>query len=389
MKHVAYIIPTLDRIGGAEQQVTLLATGLARRGWRVSVIALGGAGGDAAQKLESAGIAFRSLGMRKGLVDPRGWIRFHRWIKQNCPDIVHAHLPHASLLARWSRLAAPVRVLIDTIHSPAKGGVFRRVGYSASVALPDVVTAVSRAAADPWVDSGMVNENRLAIIPNGVDIDRWKRDDRIRQAMRAQLRLTNEFLWLSVGRLDPVKDHSTLLRAFTLLPSEARLVIVGDGRLKNQLCSLVRELGLSGRVHLPGFQTEVLPWMCAADSFVLCSRWEGLPMALLEAGACRLPVVITDIPGAQEVLPDSQCHRAIPSGDASALAAAMEEVMRQPDSERHGLGREIEQSVCERFSFAAVLNRWENLYDLRLENNPRPSRFGTSAPSLGRTLQLQ
>ena len=79
---------------------------------------------------------------------------------RNCPDIVHAHLPHASLLARWSRLAAPVRVVIDTIHSPATGGVLRWLGYPHSTALPDVVTAVSRAAADPWLSSGMVNEGR-------------------------------------------------------------------------------------------------------------------------------------------------------------------------------------------------------------------------------------
>lgn len=389
MKHVSYVIPTLDRIGGAEQQVLLLATGMARRGWKVSIIALAGSGSDVAQRLETAGIAFRSLEMRKGLADPRGWIRLHLWIKQNCPDIVHAHLPHASLLARWSRLAAPVRVVIDTIHSPAPGGVLRWLGYTASTALPDVVTAVSRAAADPWLHSGMVNEGRLAIIPNGVDLYRWKRDDEVRKAMRAQLRLTNEFLWLSVGRLDPVKDHASLLQAFAHLSPKARLVIAGDGRLKEQLSSLVQDLGLSDRVQLPGFQTDVLPWMRAADGFVLCSRWEGLPISLLEAGACRLPAVITDIAGAREVLPVSQRDQAVPCGDAGALAAAMEAMMCLPGLERDDLGREQHKSVRDRFSLEAVLDEWENLYQCRLENNPQPSRFGKSASSLGSTLQLQ
>ena len=123
MKHVAYVIPTLDRIGGAEQQVIRLANGLAGRGWKVSVITLAGTGGEIRQRLNSAGIGFRSLEMRKGLMDPCGWIRLHSWIRQNRPDIVHAHLPHASLMARWSRLAAPMRILVDTIHSPATGGV--------------------------------------------------------------------------------------------------------------------------------------------------------------------------------------------------------------------------------------------------------------------------
>jgi glycosyltransferase involved in cell wall biosynthesis len=369
VRHVAYIIPTLDRIGGAEQQVILLATGMAKRGWRVSILVLSGDGGVIPPKLESAGIAFHSLQMRKGLADPRGWVRLHRWIRQNQPEIVHAHLPHASLLARWSRLAAPLRVLIDTIHSPATGGSLRKFGYSISAALPDIVTAVSRAAAGPWMSSGMVENARLAIIPNGIEIDSWKRDDDIRNAMRDRLRLRDEFLWLSVGRLDPVKDHSTLLRALALLSPNTRLVILGDGQLKNQLHALVQDLGLTDRVHLPGFQAEVLPWMCAADGFVLSSRWEGLPLTLLEAGACGLPAVVTDIPGAREVLGDFLCNQASPPGDERGLAAAIQAVMSLTEKDRHDLGLRIHYSVCERFGLNAVLNQLENLYNLQLERN--------------------
>ena len=86
MSHVALIIPGLDRIGGAERQVILLAKGLCRRGWRVSVVALSGSGGDAAAELVGAGAGFLSLEMRKGLADPRGWIRLHRWLRQQKPD---------------------------------------------------------------------------------------------------------------------------------------------------------------------------------------------------------------------------------------------------------------------------------------------------------------
>jgi len=80
LNHVALLIPGLDRIGGAERQLMLLAKGLRGRGWRVSVVALSGTGGDAAAELAGAGIAFLSLEMRKGLADPRGWLRFHRWL---------------------------------------------------------------------------------------------------------------------------------------------------------------------------------------------------------------------------------------------------------------------------------------------------------------------
>ncbi len=104
MSHAAIAIPGLNRIGGAERQAMLLAKGLRRRGWRVSVIALSGDGGEAAAELRACGVAFTSLEMRKGLADPRGWIRFHRWLRREQPDVLHAHLPHAAWLCRWSRL---------------------------------------------------------------------------------------------------------------------------------------------------------------------------------------------------------------------------------------------------------------------------------------------
>src|SRR5208282_6535365 len=122
----------VDRIGGAERQAMLLAKGLRRRGWRVSVVALSGSGGAAANELRRAGVQFVSLEMRKGLADPRGWLRFHRWLWRERPEVVHAHLPHAAWLVRWSRLDAPVPVVIDTVHNWYTGTLGRRVGCRCS-----------------------------------------------------------------------------------------------------------------------------------------------------------------------------------------------------------------------------------------------------------------
>ncbi|HEV2215420.1 MAG TPA: glycosyltransferase [Terracidiphilus sp.] len=389
MNRIAYLIPTIDRIGGAEQQVLQLATGMATRGWRVSVIALSGNGGDVAKTLPSAGVTFHSLGMRKGLLDPRGWLRLHAWISQNRPDVLHGHLPHASLLARWSRVASPVPAVVDTIHSPATGGLVRHIGYRVSTGLVDVVTAVSRAAAESWLEAGLVAPEKLAIVPNGVDTNRWKRDEVLRTAKRRELGFSNEFLWLAVGRLDAVKNHATLLRAFARIPHHSRLVIAGEGPLHGSLRSLALELQLGERVTFPGFQKDIYKWMQAADGFVLCSSWEGLPMSLLEAAACELPAVITDIPGSREVLPGSRGVAAVPVRDPDALAAAMSAMMRLPLVERHEIGRSLRRSVCTRFGLNAVLTQWEDLYRALLEKNPQPSRFAIPASALGKTLQLQ
>lgn len=375
MKHLALLIPTLDRIGGAEQQVLLLAQGLRARGWRVSVVALSGTGGDAAAKLRAAGGGFLSLEMRKGLADPRGWLRFNRWLLCEKPDVLHAHLPHAAWMARWSRLCAPVRVLIDTIHSTATGTWGRRVGYKASNSLPDRVTAVSRAVAEAWQAAGMVSSEKLTVVPNGVDVAAWKPDAAVRASLRAELKLENEFLWLAAGRLEPVKDYPTLLRAMAQIPENATLVIAGQGPLHTSLLQLTHKLAIEKRVRFLGFEPNVLRWMQAADGFILSSLREGLPMGLLEAAAGALPAVATGIPGTREAILDGQTGLLVEPGNSESLRAAMNTMMNLTQQERAAMGERARLHIADHFSLEAVLDQWEALYAELLQQNHQPKRW--------------
>jgi glycosyltransferase involved in cell wall biosynthesis len=369
--HVAMLIPTLDRIGGAERQVLLLAIGLRRRGWRVSVLTLSGKGGDAAAKLSEAGVPFLSLGMRKGLADPRGWARYIGWLRRQKPDIVHAHLPHASWLARWSRIFAPSPVVIDTLHSWSTGGLGRHLGYRLSRSLPDKVTAVSHSVAESHLSGRLVRKETLTVISNGVDVEKWRPDETARAEQRRELGLKDEFLWLACGRLDMVKDYPTLLKAMVAVPSPARLVIAGGGPLLNNLARVVSYLGLQERVKFLGFEPRIKRWLQAADGFVLSSRWEGLPMALLEAAACALPAVVTDVPGSREVVVDGETGTLVPPADASALAWAMSAMMRMPPEERRQMGVRAQQRAVEQFSLASSFARWEELYGALLSSKSR------------------
>jgi glycosyltransferase involved in cell wall biosynthesis len=372
LNHVALLIPGLDRIGGAERQLMLLAKGLRGRGWRVSVVALSGTGGDAAAELAGAGIAFLSLEMRKGLADPRGWLRFHRWLKQEKPGVVHAHLPHAAWMARWSRLATPVRVVVDTLHSSSTGTGVRRMGYRLSDWLSNEVTAVSHAVAAAHLAAEMAA--KITVIPNGVDMDAWRPDAAARAAVRGELAIENEFLWFAAGRLEPVKDYPTLLAAMAQLPSTARLVIAGTGPLEEQLRGLASQLCLQSRVRFLGFEQDVRRWMQAADGFVLSSRWEGLPMALLEAAACALPAVATDVPGTREVIVHGGTGWLAAQGDPRALAEAMTRLMHTSLDGRRTIGEQARQRAFDSFSLELALTRWEALYSDLLQRNRRPSR---------------
>jgi len=376
--HIAYLIPTIDRIGGAERQLLLLATGMAERGWHVTVITLHGNGGSAADQLSASNVSFLSLDMNSGLRDPNGWNTLRRWLTSAQPEIVHAHLAQATLLARGIRMLAPIRVLIDTIHSPATGSSFRQSAYLLTSRIPDCVTAVSDAAARPWLDARIVDKATTAVIPNGIDTQRLGSQRFARPLSPMTPQLQDCFRWLAVGRLDPVKDYATMLRAFAMLPPSNRLSICGSGPLEADLRSLAARLNIQDRIAFLGFQSDVCRLMKNHDAFVLSSRWEGLPLALLEASACGLPAVFTQIDGCREVLPDSALPTA-PVGDAEALASAMKALISLPESARAELGEKARKQVVGRFDLHSVLDRYETLYCDLLAKNPNPRRFRRNA----------
>lgn len=362
MNHVALVIPTIDRIGGAERQVLLLAHGLARRGWHITVVALSGTGGDAAAALAVGGIDYLSLGMRKGLTDPRGWWRYHRWLARARPDVVHAHLPHAAWLVRWSRLFAPGPIVLDTIHTSSTGTAGRKFGYRLSDRCSDLVTAVSTAAAEAYAAKGIVARAHLRVVANGLDTDAWGPDARVRAATRGETGIADEFVWLAAGRIDRVKDYATMLLALKQIAAPVKLLIAGTGPLQTSIRQFVGDLGIEQRVCFLGFQADVRRWMQAADGFVQSSLWEGLPMAILEASACGLPVAATDVPGTREAVVDGRTGLLAARQNADALAEAMQLVMQMPEPQRSAMGAAGRQHVVEHYSLTGALHHWEAIY---------------------------
>jgi glycosyltransferase involved in cell wall biosynthesis len=140
-------------------------------------------------------------------------------------------------------------------------------------------------------------------------------------------------LILGAGRLTEQKDFPTLVRAFAALRSRrpARLVILGEGRLRGRLTAQAEELGVAADMALPGFTPNPYAWMARASLFVLSSAWEGSPNVLTEALALGLPCVATDCPsGPRELLADGRYGPLVPVGDAAALAEAMIRTLEAP-----------------------------------------------------------
>jgi glycosyltransferase involved in cell wall biosynthesis len=267
-------------------------------------------------------------------------------------------------------------MLVDTLHTSSIGTRGRQLGYRWSGWLTDKVTAVSQAAAEAYFYVRMATADKLAVLPNGVDADAWRPDAAVRKALRNELNLEDKFLWYTAGRLDAVKDYPTLLWAMVEVPESARLVIAGSGPLEGELLRLSTLLGLERRVRFIGFDPDVLRWMQTADGFVLSSRWEGLPMSLLEAAACALPAVATDVSGTREVIVDRETGWLAPAGDAAGLGKAMTRMMQTPSEERSFMGQRARQNVIDHFNLKAVLDQWEAQYEELLKRNSRPLRWG-------------
>ncbi|HEY6249809.1 MAG TPA: glycosyltransferase, partial [Candidatus Angelobacter sp.] len=138
--------------------------------------------------------------------------------------------------------------------------------------------------------------------------------------------------------------------------------IIGDGPLRSKLEEQSEALKLAGRVHFAGELADPFPALCAADVFVLSSRFEGFPMALAEAMACGLPVVSFDCPeGPREVIRNGTDGLLVPVGDVAALAVALDRLMSDPQ-ERARLATRAPE-VVQRFSRERVLSLWQQLFE--------------------------
>jgi len=165
---------------------------------------------------------------------------------------------------------------------------------------------------------------------------------------------------LGVGRLTEQKDFATLIRAFALLrrKRDARLLLLGEGRLRAELEQEARILGVSEHVHLPGFVDNPFSYMARAAVTALSSGYEGLPGVLIQAMACGCPVVSTDCPGgSREILGSGRYGRLVAVGDPEALAAALEATLEAPPA-RAGLRRRAAE-----FSFDRSVDRYLSLID--------------------------
>ena len=196
--------------------------------------------------------------------------------------------------------------------------------------LADEIIAVSDGAADDLSISTRIPRDQIQVVYNPI----------ITPEMDLKSRENLDHPWfkpgeppviLAVGRLTSQKDYPLLIRAFARVRQAipVRLLILGEGPERNELTSLINQLGLEDDISMPGFVHNPYAFMAHASVFVLSSRWEGLPTVLAEALYCGAPLVSTDCPsGPREILQNGRFGKLVPVGDVDCLADAIQDTLK-------------------------------------------------------------
>ena len=364
---IVYVLTSLG-MGGAERQVLSLAQRMADNGHVVALLVLRP---PLDEEWPTNLEVFRLNMYRTPLSVLAGLERGRRFLRRFRPDVVHSHGFHGNFIARMLRFTGSAPRTISTIHNFYEGGWRRMLAYRLTDPLSLRTTAVSQAAADRFVRLKAVPRRKCGVLFNGIDVAEFFPSTERREAMRAQLKVDNQFVWLSVGRIVPAKDYPKLLAAFAhvrAVEAGVQLWIAGeaDAAEAAHMQALTADQAWGGSVRWLGLRRDLPALLDASDAFVLGSAWEGMPLAAGEAMAMEKPVVATDAGGTGELL--GEAGVVVPPRNASALAAAMLAMMRMTAAERLALGRLARERICARFSMESKASEWEALYKSVLKN---------------------
>lgn len=340
-KRIVFHLPSLAG-GGAERVFVLVANEMAARGHAVTLFVWNARGPNAdllnpdvslvSLELPMRGEGFGSVGTLRGLVKSAFFLRREK------PDVVFSGPNFANLMMALALMVGvSSAAFFPSYHAPNS---LRDGRLGESFVAPLTWLAIRRATKAIAVSKGVgcdlvacgFRDEQIVVIHNPLPPIHSHRSDP--HVWRAALAAMGEGpVIITLGRLVPVKDHRTLLDAFSRLDPAGgyRLVVFGEGPLKEDLQAQATALGISDRTLFPGYINDPTTCYACAHLFVLSSLKEGFGNVLIEAMAAGVPVISTDAPyGPREILADGRFGALVPVGDAAAIAKAIAETLARP-----------------------------------------------------------
>jgi glycosyltransferase involved in cell wall biosynthesis len=342
--------------------ILLLAEELRRRGWNVVPVGPARGTGWLAAQFRQAGFEPATFTLRFPL-DPFCALGMIAMLRRRGVRFLHSH---EFTMAFYGSIAARALGLphVVTMHGGTNWAQRsrRRAALRWAFSGRTTLVGVSRAGAKALEDGLKLPRGRVLVVPNGVPPSRLRGTD-----VRRELGLDADTLLLvSVGNLYPVKGHDILLRALARLdPAKAgnwSIAIAGRGGEEPRLRAQVAELGLSSRVRFLGFRTDVGDILAAANLFVLPSRSESHPLAVLEAMFAGLPIIAAAVGGVPDTIRHDVEGLLVPPVDPEALAVAIQDLLSDP-CRRSRLGKAAAERARADFTVEAMADAYERLYE--------------------------
>jgi glycosyltransferase involved in cell wall biosynthesis len=355
---IAFCITDLDP-GGAERALVHLVTRLDRSRFEPQVYCLSSPG-QLVETLQAADIPVTCLGARRwwqlGL-----FRKLTRELRRFQPDLLQTFLFHANLAGRWAGRRAGVPHIVSGIRvAERRRNVYLRLERWTE-SLVEKHVCVSQAVADYSRIHGGLNPQKLCVIPNGVDFQKF--------ATAAPANLAHwgispeDNAWITVGRLDPQKGPWDLLSAVEKLRSQhprLKLLWAGEGPLRGEMQQWIGQHQLADTIRLIGWQADIPGLLKAAKGFVLCSHWEGMPNVILEAMSAGLPVISTNVEGVSEIITNDQTGWLVDT--PANFATRWDSVLRDPHSASE-VAIAGQQHVRDHFTWDTMAERYMALYE--------------------------
>lgn len=326
--HIAFFLPSFAG-GGAERALLQVANAFAQRGLRVDLL-VGDATGPYASEVSDA-VTVLKLGKKRVMACMGG---IARYLQRARPAAIVSTMMHANIVVTVARLVSrqPVRVVLRESNvadvwnrKPIAEGksLLLRI---ASVIYPfaDSIVCVSSGVRDSIVSALRLDASQVSVIMNPVVSD--KLFSLASELVPEQIELPRRPYVVAVGRLTHVKAFDILIQAFAEYRKvhDHDLLVLGEGPQRSELEALARQCAVEHSVHMPGFVINPFPLIKQAELFVMSSRYEGLPNALIQAVALECPAVVTDMPhGPKEILAEDKYGITVPVDDIRGLCEGM------------------------------------------------------------------
>jgi len=329
--HISHLIVSLNR-GGQERVVVDLASEQIKSGANVSIICLNEIGSLFKEAIEN-GIKVYDC-QKKSALDFKALKKIRNYLKNNNSQVLHTHNAVANYYGAAARIGTGVKCIINTRHGngPTQGKQVERL-FSYSMKFTDHCICVAETARSNFLKSKILSAKNSSVIYNGITLDQNNVSSSNKNKLQKKLGLSTSIVIGSVGRLATAKDFPLLIKAFSIVNNkyDSTLIIIGDGSERSIIEKEIINKNLQDKVMLLGDRPDARQLLPAFDIYAVSSVTEGFSIAILEACACNLPIVATNVGGNAEILQNGKNGKLVPHDKPEALAHEIEQLIIHPE----------------------------------------------------------